>query len=87
MEFMQIRYRLKQLIRYKKKTRPEIIKRFFLLNSAEHENCSANKLQITELAISFLVNIAEREIFTANKYESANYCLFVSISIENFVPS
>ena len=46
---------------------------FFMLNSAKHEICPANKSQIT-ITNSFLLNIAEHENFSANKYENANYC-------------
>ena len=45
---------------------------FFMLNSAEHEICPANKL--LTIANSFLLNIVEHENFSANKYENANYC-------------
>ena len=49
-------------------------KTFFMLNSAEHEICHANKSQITKNANSFLLNIAEHENLPADKYENANYC-------------
>ena len=52
---------------------PEVIKLFFMLNSAEHEIFSANKSQII-IANSFLLIIAEHEHCSANKYENANYC-------------
>ena len=42
-----------------------------MLNSSEHENCLANKYQITKHC-NFLLNIAEHENFSANKYENAN---------------
>ena len=52
---------------------PEVIKLFFVLNSAEHEICPANKSQITNNCNFFLLlNIAEHENFSANKYENAN---------------
>ena len=54
--------------------RPRGYKTFFMLNSAEHEICLANKSQITNGANSFLLNIAEYENFSVNKYENANYC-------------
>ena len=41
----------------------EVIKRFFILNSAVHESCLANKSQITNNYKSFLQNIAEHETF------------------------
>ena len=49
-------------------------KTFFMLNSAEHEICPANKPQTTNNSKLpyFLLNIAEHEIFSANKYENAN---------------
>ena len=49
-------------------------KTIFMLNSAEHEICAANKSQITNKCILFLLNIAEHENFSANKYENVNYC-------------
>ena len=52
---------------------PEVIKLFFMLNSAEHEIFSANKSQITNNCKSFWLNIAEHENFSANKYENASY--------------
>ena len=52
---------------------PEVIKRFYMLNSAEHEFCPANKSQILSTTNSFLLNIAEHDIFSANKYENANW--------------
>ena len=53
---------------------PKVIKLFFMLNSAEHEICQANKSQITNNCKFFLAKIAEHEKFSANKYENANYC-------------
>ena len=50
---------------------PRDYKTFFMLNSAEHEVCPANKSQITNNCIFFL---AKHENFSANKYENANYC-------------
>ena len=51
---------------------PEIKeKTYFVLNSAEHESCPADKSQT--IANSFLLNIAEHEIFSANEYENVNY--------------
>ena len=44
---------------------PEIMKRFSVLNSAEHEVFSANKYENAS---------AEHEIFSANKYKNANCC-------------
>ena len=49
-------------------------KTFFMLNSAKHEICPANKFQITDNCKFFLLNIAEHENFSANKYANANYC-------------
>ena len=41
---------------------PKVYKTFFMLNSAEHEICSANKSQITKNCNFFLdKNIAERK--------------------------
>ena len=51
---------------------PEVIKLFFMLNSAEHEIFHANKAQLLTVANSFLLNSAEHENFSANKYENAN---------------
>ena len=45
-----------------------------MLNSAEHEICSANRWQITDNYNFFLLNIAEDKNFSAHKYEHANYC-------------
>ena len=45
----------------------------FMLNSAEHEICPANKSQITNSCKNVLLNIPEHENFSANKYENANY--------------
>ena len=53
---------------------PEVIKRIFMLNAAEHEIWPPNKSQIINNVNFFLQNIAEHEIFSANKYENANYC-------------
>ena len=51
-------------------------KTFFMLYSAEHEICLANKSQITNNCIFFLAkhNSTEHEIFSSNKYENANNC-------------
>ena len=38
---------------------PQSYKTFFMLNSAEHEICPANKFQITKIANCILLNIAE----------------------------
>ena len=46
-------------------------KTLFMLNSAEHEICLANKFQITNNSKYVLLNIAEHEYFSANKYENA----------------
>ena len=44
---------------------PKVIKKFscstFMLNSAEHEICPANKSQLLTIVNSFLLNIAEHE--------------------------
>ena len=59
---------------------PQGYKTFFMLNSAEHEFCPANKSQITNNCIFFLKKkkkkkkTAEHDNFSANKYENANYC-------------
>ena len=53
---------------------PEVIKLFFMLNSAVHEICPAIKSQITNSCKCFLANITEHENFSANKYENANNC-------------
>ena len=59
---------------------------FFILNSAEHKICPANKFQITNnvltTANSFLLNIADHENFSANKYENANYCWHFHIYLQ-----
>ena len=52
------------------KTGPDVIKLFFMLNSAEHEICPANEL--LTIANAFLLNIAQHEKYSANKYENAN---------------
>ena len=54
--------------------RPWGYKTFFMLNSAKHEICAANKSQITNNCKFFLAKHAEHENFSANKYENANYC-------------
>ena len=55
--------------------RPRGYKTVFMLNSAEHEICPANKnLRLRTIANSFSLNIAEYENFSSNKYENANYC-------------
>ena len=46
---------------------PEVIKLFFVLNSAVHEICPANKSQIINNGKCFLANIAKHENFSANK--------------------
>ena len=49
----------------------EVIKVFFMLNSAKHEICPASKsLNLLTIANSLLLYIAEHEIFSAKKY----YC-------------
>ena len=48
---------------------PRVYKTFFLLNSAQHETCSANKSQITYNRKFYL---EEEEEFFYNKYENAN---------------
>ena len=55
---------------------PRGYKTFFMLNSAEHEICPANKSQITDNCKFFLAKhtVAEHENFSADKYENANYC-------------
>ena len=50
---------------------PKVIK-LFVLNSAEHEICPANKSKKTNNCNYFLLNIAEHESFSANRYENAN---------------
>ena len=60
-------------------SRPRGYKTFFMLNSTEHEICSANKSQITKTANYFLLNMAEYEDFSANKYEFS-YLLAEKIS-------
>ena len=62
------------MTRRKKKNRPQGYKTFFMLDSAEHEICPANKTQITINCKFFLAKQAEHEYFSANKYENANYC-------------
>ena len=63
---------------------PRDDKTFSMLNSAEHEICSAaNKFQITNDCKFFLDNIPKHENFPANKYEIAS--IFSVISRENFV--
>ena len=64
--------------------RPRGYKTFFMLNSAEHEFCPANKknLKLLKIANSFLLNIAEHDIFSTNEYENA-----IFISRENFLLS
>ena len=51
---------------------PRFIK-LFMLNSAKHEICPANKSQITNNCKFFLAKIVQHETFPANKYENANY--------------
>ena len=41
-----------------------------MLNTAEHENCPANKSQIIKNCIFLLLNIAEHEHIPAIKYET-----------------
>ena len=49
--------------------RPRGYKTFFMLNSAEHEICPANKYQIANNCyFFFLRDIAEHEFFSAYKY-------------------
>ena len=50
---------------------PQGYKTLFVLNSAEHEICPANKSKITNNCNYFLLNIAEHESFSANRYENA----------------
>ena len=64
---------------------PEVIKPNFMLNSAEHEICPANK---SEIANSFLLNIDEQENVSANKYENATIVgIFIFICRYNFMLS
>ena len=53
---------------------PQVIKLFFIFNSAEHEIVLLINLKLLTIANSFLLNIAEHENFSANKYENANSC-------------
>ena len=46
----------------------------FMLNSAEHEICPANKSQIITNCKFFLAKHSGGWKFSANKYENANYC-------------
>ena len=52
--------------------RPQGCKTFFMLNSAEHEICLANKSQIANSCKFVLAQLAEYENFSADKYENAN---------------
>ena len=52
---------------------PRGYKTIFMLNSAEHEICPANKDQITDNCNFFLLNIAEHENVSDNKFENAKY--------------
>ena len=52
----------------------KVIKTFFMLISAEHKICPANKSQITNNCKTFSLNIAEHENFFADKLENSNYC-------------
>ena len=62
-------------------------KTFFMLHSAEHEICPANKSQITNNC-NFFSAIAEYENFSANKYENATKVgIFIFIRRENFMLS
>ena len=51
---------------------PEVIKLFFMLNSADHKIALLINLKL--LIILFLLDIAEHENFPANKYENAHFC-------------
>ena len=58
---------------------PRGYKLFFMLNSAEHEICPANKTQLTNNCKIFLAKRTEHENFSANKYENANFCWYFHI--------
>ena len=68
------RVKWKRVVGAYEKSGPEVIKLFFMLNSAEHEICPVTNLRLLTTANSVLLNIAEHEIVSANKYENANYC-------------
>ena len=69
-------------------TWPRGYKTLFMLNSAEHEICLANKSQILTIANYFLLNTAKHENFSATKYENANNSWhFHIISRESFMLS
>ena len=73
--------------------RPQGYKTFFMLNSAVHDMCPANKSQITNnytfflakheiFSAFFMLTSAEHEIFSANKYENANYSCSLQLSMK-----
>ena len=54
-----------------RRSSPEVIKLYFVLNSAENEICPAIiNLKLLTIANYFLLYIAEHENFSANKYEN-----------------
>ena len=62
----------------------EFIKIFFMLNSVEHEICSAYKSQITNYSKFFPVKVklAEHEILSDDKCKNANYCWHFHIYLQ-----
>ena len=70
----------------KKKNRPQGYKTFFMLDSAEHEICPANKSQITINCKFFLAKQAEHENFSVINMKMPTIVgIFIFISRENFM--
>ena len=65
----------------------EVIKFFSCSTQLSMKFVLLINLRLLTVANSFLLNIAEHENLSANKYESANYCIFIFISRENFMVS
>ena len=62
-------------------------KTFFMLNSAEHEICPANKSQITYNANSFFQNMSMKISLLNNMKMPTIIGIFIFISRENFILS